>query len=85
MPESMKNRNLYPIGTRVHIAQDKFQQRIGTVVEYTEDEERMFVHWDGDYIHIGSCRAFYQEATCTCGAPPRIIGPFMPMELKEVK
>ena len=69
MPESMKNRNLYPIGTRVHIAQDKFQRQIGTVVEYSESNDRMFVHWDGDFI---------------VDSIPRIVGPFMPMELKEV-
>ncbi len=70
MPESMKNRDLYPIGTRVHIAQDKFVSRIGTIVEYAADNERMFVHWDDDYI---------------VDDVPRIVGPFMPMELKEIR
>ena len=70
MPESMKNRGMHPIGTRVHIAQDKFLSRIGTVVEYTEDGERMCVHWDGDFIAPGI---------------PRITSGFSPMELKEVK
>ena len=70
MPESMKNRNLHPIGTRVRIAQDKLSTRIGTVMEYSEDREGMWVHWDGDFIVPDM---------------PRLIGPFRPMELKEVK
>ncbi len=66
----MKNRNLHHIGTRVKIAQDKLSKRVGTVMEYTEDGERMWVHWDGDFITPDL---------------PRLVGGFMPMELKEVK
>jgi hypothetical protein len=68
----MKNREVYPLGTRVRIAQDKLSNRVGTVVELRQDEEcmKMWVHWDGDFI---------------CPDVPRIIGGFRPMELKEVK
>ena len=74
MPQNegtMKNRDLLPIGTRVKPAHDKLSKRIGTVVEYTEgNDPKMYVHWDGDFI-----------------APdvPRIIGPFMRFEIKEIK
>ena len=87
MPESMKNRGLYEIGTRVHIAQDKYKSKIGTVVEYSEDGERMWVHWDGDFLDYAHCEASWDNnEPCNCDNPlPRIVGPFMPMELKEVE
>jgi len=71
MPGTMKNREVFPIGTRVRIAQDKLSGRVGTVVEYTEDNERMWVHWDGDFIP-------YSDV-------PRLIGGFRPMELTKVR
>ena len=69
MLESMKNREVHPIGTRVMIAQDRLSEVVGTVTGHTEDS-RIWVHWDGDIID---------------GDPPipRIIGPFMACELRK--
>lgn len=51
MTETMKNRDIHPVGTRVRIAQDKLSTRVGTVVAHDEDRpERMSVHWDGDPV-----------------------------------
>jgi len=47
MTESIKNRNLLPIGTRVRPAYDKLSERVGEVVDYTEDGQSMCVLWDG--------------------------------------
>lgn len=69
MPESMKNRDVLPVGTRVRLAHDKISTREGEVMAHTEDG-RMMVHWDGDMIVEGV---------------PRVKGPFMPAEIKEVK
>ena len=87
MPDSFKNSEIYPIGTRVRISLDKGNVgRIGTVVEYTEDGEKMCVHWDGDFIHFGKCPSVYFVNNCTCGTTmPMITSGFSPMELKEVR
>ncbi len=68
---TIKNRDILPIGTRVKPAHNKFATRVGTVVEHTdEDEIRMCVHWDDDFI---------------APSIPRIMGPYMKFEIKEAK
>ena len=48
MGGSYKNKELFPIGARVMQSHDRISQRVGTVVDYTEDGERMIIHWDDD-------------------------------------
>jgi hypothetical protein len=53
--KSFKNREgLLPIGTRVVPAYARLSPRTGTVIEYSEDGERMVVIWDGDDLPAGS-------------------------------
>ncbi len=49
MGNSFKNRTgILPIGTRVVPTYDRITPRIGTVVEYSKNGERMVVKWDDD-------------------------------------
>jgi hypothetical protein len=45
--ETLKNRDAYPIGTRVKLAFHKIDITYGIVTEYSENDGRMFVMWDG--------------------------------------
>lgn len=45
---TMKNKEVYPVGTRVRFAHEKINVREGVVVEHTEDGKRMYVLWDGN-------------------------------------
>lgn len=49
MSNSFKNRaGILPIGTRVVPTYDRITIRVGTVVEHSDDGERMVVKWDDD-------------------------------------
>lgn len=50
MAETMKNRGLLPVGTRVRPAYAKLSTRVGTVVAHSEERglSMMQVRWDGD-------------------------------------
>ena len=52
--ESMKNREgVLPIGTRVKQSYARLSDKVGTVIEYSEDGERMVVIWDGNDFPSG--------------------------------
>jgi len=51
--ETVKNRDILPIGTRVKNAFHKIDVIYGVVVEYTEKEDKMYVLWDGQKTPIG--------------------------------
>jgi hypothetical protein len=49
MPESMKNREMLPVGTRVKPAHAKMSTAIGTVIEHSEYQGgTIVVRWDGE-------------------------------------
>ena len=46
MQTTMKNRDVFPVGTRVRPAHDRMTDRVGTVIGHAT-EGRMTVEWDG--------------------------------------
>jgi len=49
LEKSFKNREgLLPIGTRVRPSYDRLSGRVGTVIEHSEDGNKMVVKWDDD-------------------------------------
>lgn len=61
MPETLKNRDAFPIGTRVKLAFHKIDINYGTVHSYSQDG-RMNVHWDGQLTPIGPYQNFELKA-----------------------
>lgn len=53
MSGTMKNREVFPVGTRVKFAHEKLSTAVGTVVEHSEDGKRMMILWDGRAYPMG--------------------------------